>query len=297
MDIMDICRISDIVLFLLSSTQEVDEFGETVMSCIKTLGVPRIASLYDSCPDKQHNSRVKNSLSYYMNHHFRGSKVYSTGEMHALSRHLTSSGLTGVTWRDRHAYIVASQSSFSDGLLTVSGKIRGSCLNTDRLVHVPLLGDFAISRVLDKDGNVLLTGSDTQDALHIPDPLDQEQTWPTDEEIRLANENMGDTDMMDTETLGDNASDAVDIEGHVQPYAHIQSKLARTKRVPKGTSSYQAAWIVDENVDEENEDIEITETHMEQAQQSDEEFEEVDLDEKHVAFDIDEEQERKEYFN
>lgn len=44
--------------------------------------------------------------------------------------------------------------------------------------------------------------------------MDAEQTWPTDEELALA-----------------------------------EKRQARTyvKRVPKGTSAYQAAWILDEN--------------------------------------------------
>ena len=44
----------------------------------------------------------------------------------------------------------------------------------------------------------------------VPDPMEGEQTWPTEEELEEAEK---------------------------------KSKLV--KRVPKGTSSYQAAWIVD----------------------------------------------------
>lgn len=49
---------------------------------------------------------------------------------------------------------------------------------------------------------------------NIPDPMDAEQTWPTDEEIATA---------------------------------ELRQKQKIIKRVPKGTSEYQAAWIPDED--------------------------------------------------
>lgn len=55
---------------------------------------------------------------------------------------------------------------------------------------------------------------ETLDAENVPDPMDAEQTWPTDEELALAD---------------------------------AQQKRKIVKRVPKGTSEYQAAWIPDED--------------------------------------------------
>ena len=49
-------------------------------------------------------------------------------------------------------------------------------------------------------------------AENIPDPLDAEQTWPTDQEL-----------------------------------AEAEKQRKIVKRVPKGTSEYQAAWIPDED--------------------------------------------------
>lgn len=48
---------------------------------------------------------------------------------------------------------------------------------------------------------------------NIPDPMDAEQTWPTEEELAEAEAE--------------------------------QKKKKIVKRVPKGTSAYQAAWIPD----------------------------------------------------
>ena len=76
------------------------------------------------------------------------------------------------------------------------------------------------------------------------DPLanDQEQTWPTAEELELA--------------------------------AKEQSQVK--KRVPKGTSEYQAAWMVS---DEEGEDDEEQVSDEEMITKDDEEDEEEEMDE------------------
>jgi pre-rRNA-processing protein TSR1 len=63
-----------------------------------------------------------------------------------------------------------------------------------------------------------------------PDDLANEQTWPTEEEM---NENIED---MDEVSLPDAAKGTT-------PRV--------VKRVPKGTSEYQAAWIIDESDDDE----------------------------------------------
>lgn len=67
--------------------------------------------------------------------------------------------------------------------------------------------------------------ADDLTANNVPDLLANEQTWPTEEEMMSA--------------PGNNP------EGSTEK---------RVKRVPKGTSAYQAAWIVDD--DEESEDDE-----------------------------------------
>ncbi len=63
-----------------------------------------------------------------------------------------------------------------------------------------------------------------------PDDLANEQTWPTEEEMN------GNIEDMDEVSLPDAAKGTT-------PRV--------VKRVPKGTSEYQAAWIIDESDDDE----------------------------------------------
>jgi pre-rRNA-processing protein TSR1 len=63
-----------------------------------------------------------------------------------------------------------------------------------------------------------------------PDDMENEQTWPTEEEMSGVH--------------GDNQDDSI-------PDANPGTTPKTVKRIPKGMSEYQAAWIIDE-VDEED---------------------------------------------
>ena len=67
--------------------------------------------------------------------------------------------------------------------------------------------------------------------------MQNEQTWPTEEELRA-----GDDVMMDADAdAGDNER-IPDAESGTTPRS-----IVKRKKVPKGMSAYQAAWIVDED--------------------------------------------------
>lgn len=141
------------------------------------------------------------------------------------------------------------------GTLKVTGFLRGKPLNVNGLVHVPGLGDFqmgqidkavdrykldaaarqtadgddemADSEVLNVEVEVLVRADPAKQTSlvkeNVPDEMDAEQTFPTDEEIAAA---------------------------------QAETKRAKlVKRVPKGMSDYQACWIPDiEELDEDDED-------------------------------------------
>ena len=117
-----------------------------------------------------------------------------------------------------------------------------------------------------------------------PDDMANEQTWPTEEEMK------GDPSL---------ASE----ENHHLPDADKLTTPKHVKRVPKGMSEYQAAWIVDESDEDgdsngeegsETEMKEVEEAEMEDINVENEDgLEEAEVDSrKHVAFqDLDMEEE------
>ncbi len=85
-----------------------------------------------------------------------------------------------------------------------------------------------------------------------PDDMANEQTWPTAEEMR------GPTN--------GHTADAI-------PDAQIGTTPKAVRKVPKGTSEYQAAWIIDESDEDDeggDEDAQGGEVEMEEAEEMEE---------------------------
>jgi pre-rRNA-processing protein TSR1 len=254
----------------------------------------------------------------YLEHHFPGDvKLFSMSigsECQKAIRLITGCHPKPILWRDRHSYMIPDRVEFIDsGLLKLTGFIRGAPLSANRLIHLPNLGDFAISKItscplrskdqmmVDTQEHILDTPEDglreSLVSMNEPDPMDGEQTWPTDEEILEAEMS---TLLLDHLTCLD-----------------LTRTDKKKRRVPKGTSSYQAAWIMDpdeEDPEEEeqsfinDDDLEMhaedpawaeeedLEPSLELLQESDEEeYEEVDLEDKKDSFDnaLDKEEEEK----
>ncbi|ROT66365.1 hypothetical protein C7M84_015613 [Penaeus vannamei] len=156
-----------------------------------------------------------------------------------ILRHIGSQKQRSIFFKDNRPHMMAEKVEFEEkgptGTLKVYGYVRGQPLSVNGLVHVPGWGDFQMSHTylledphpLERRGkNATMTNDEPQlieeaDPEHQEtlvstnevDPMEGEQTWPTQEELEEAEEN-------------------------VKP-------KPRTKRVPKGTSEYQAAWILD----------------------------------------------------
>jgi pre-rRNA-processing protein TSR1 len=124
------------------------------------------------------------------------------------------------------------------GSLIVDGYVRYQPLNVNGLVHIPGWGDFQMERIeVRREPGEFIFLEEANPALqeslkseNDPDPMNGEQTWPYQEE-------------MEGQTL-----EADKIED--------DEESEKKKRVPKGTSEYQAAWIKDEDDDKNEENDE-----------------------------------------
>ncbi|XP_014206056.1 pre-rRNA-processing protein TSR1 homolog [Copidosoma floridanum] len=191
-------------------------------------------------------------------------KVMDLNDTNAINilRTAASQKQKTVIYRNKRSYLLAEDIKFhlddnddkkNFGTLEVSGYLHGMPLSVYGLVHIPGLGDYQMSKIMkledpfplvrkskksntdvemDKTNTVEkifnIEDSSKQESLeseNIPDPMDAEQTWPTEEELAEAK---------------------------------AQQKQV-VKLVPKGTSAYQAAWIPDEeglDYDESSDDEE-----------------------------------------
>lgn len=215
----------------------------------------------------------------------------------ALVRTLVTTAPKRMAWRDYRAWMVVEDAAFvpqdaDHGLLKVQGWIRGAPLSANRLVHIPDFGDFAVDRITyaphgtDVDGEsevVMQEANDANAALvpgavlderneeeaddlvseNEPDALANEQTWPTEEEMREAPAHVA---PQEDDTLPPAAPGTTPRE------------ILKRNAEKEGQRRYQAAWIIEsEDEDEDDEDDEDEdEDDMSEDMAEDENFDAVD---------------------
>ncbi|KAF9944828.1 hypothetical protein BGZ72_001917 [Mortierella alpina] len=279
-DIMDAAKVADFIFFVMSAVEEVDKFGEMVLSGIQSQGVPSVVaavSNLETTPAKKH-SDIKKSLLSFTNHFFpEESKVHAldnTAETVNVLRMIANQLPKSITWRDTHPYMLAESLAFEEnpanpavGTLKVTGYARGTHFQANRLVHLQNFGDFQLEKITSAPvfhKSVHMNNGDGMDAEatetvldapvpgeqddlaaeNEPDLLANEQTWPTEEELMEAEERVKNMDPSERPEQSFNSA--------------APKKVIR--RVPKGTSNYQAAWIIDsdhesdEDMDDEDGD-------------------------------------------
>ncbi|XP_041851239.1 pre-rRNA-processing protein TSR1 homolog [Melanotaenia boesemani] len=273
--LLDVAKIADSLVFVLDSTEGWDSYGDHCLSCLFAQGLPSHALVCQGVSDIPVKKRVESrrTLSKITEVRFPDARLFpldSEQDVTLLLRHLGSQRQRKLGFRSRRSHLLAQHVSFTPnrpaegsgsgptglGTLCVSGYVRGHPLRVDRLVHISGHGDFQLSQIdapsdplplnlttarqtkpgkgdiemQDGDGHaspvrvLMKADPSSRESLQTEaevDPMDGEQTWPTEEELLEAEETR---------------------------------KNKRMMKVPKGTSDYQATWIIDEN-EEENGDV------------------------------------------
>ncbi|KAI8458654.1 hypothetical protein BY996DRAFT_6410749 [Phakopsora pachyrhizi] len=270
---------SDFLVASLSALEECSPWGETTLRAIQSMGGPLLGTVGIVCHleslsgGSKESLKTRESLTSFLRYFFPETlllnhiiSVEASQEISAAVRSmltkvpLTSSGGRKPSWREGRARLVGLQVTWEGEHLKVSGHVRGGRFSADRLVHVPFWGDYKVAKItMGNEEKVACSRTEEADDLvsensrSIGDELMAEQTWPTEEEISSAPANKKGA-----------------------------GKLKKSRRVPFGTSEYQAAWIVDldgeeeleeeeeeemrnecENIDEENQNEELLDDEKE----------------------------------
>ncbi|XP_055958411.1 pre-rRNA-processing protein TSR1 homolog [Patella vulgata] len=291
--LLDAVKVADTLLLLISPQDGIDDYGEYCLSCLFGQGLPAVTL---ACPGFKNlavkkQSEARKSLQNTIEKRFPSEKFHALDtpqDALMIVRQLTDQKLRPVYYRENRSHMVAENITFElessesqFGVLKVTGYLRGRTLNVNGLVHLPGWGDFQMNQIdsatdpyplqprkyknkstgdvdMEKETVHVLDKVDPkqQESLEtevIPDPMEGEQTWPTDEELAEA---------------------------------EAQAKNKILKRVPKGTSEYQATWIVDDDEVEE---------HNDKKEDDDEEDDDSDVDEFKDAMEtVDSDEERNE---
>ncbi|XP_049716619.1 pre-rRNA-processing protein TSR1 homolog isoform X2 [Elephas maximus indicus] len=297
--VLDMAKVADTILFLLDSLEGWDSTGDYCLSCLFAQGLPTytlaVQGVSGLPPRKQIDARKK--LSKAVEKRFPDDKLLlldTQQEAGMLLRQLANQKQRHLAFRDRRAYLLAHTADFVPseesnlvGTLKVSGYVRGQTLNVNSLLHIIGHGDFQMKQIdapmdpfplnsgvikfqkdqgmameicatdavvdMEEDLKVLMKADPgRQQSLQsevIPDPMEGEQTWPTEEELSEAND-------------------------------LLKQNCKMVKKVPKGTSSYQAEWILNEEGESGGEGDEYDDTEHEDFMEEESQDESTEEEEK-----------------
>ncbi|KAH8152966.1 uncharacterized protein LAJ45_03193 [Morchella importuna] len=283
---LDACKLADFVVLVLSAQQEVDPHGELLIRSIEAQGISNttvVVQHLETIDPPKRRPDVKKSLHSYISHFFptiaKVNSLESPQEASNVIRTLCTQHPKGVHWRDDRPYLLADEVRWTDADgLAVTGVVRGKGLNADRLIHIQGYGDFQIDRIcecptaapaaasgdsmaLDNTESaaaaVLATPTTEQDTLE--DLAPEAEMQGISDAVSEAPTNMTDRRgvLLDDHHYFDDDIDAINV-----PYE-------APRRLPKGTSSYQAAWILDEDSDasdlEDEEDVAMVDDAVDPA--------------------------------
>lgn len=265
LEILDCLKVSDTTLLLLSanckSDDVIDKWGTRILNMALAQGLPTpIVTIMDleSINPKKRTS-VRSDIQKLIQKSLpdeRAMNFDTNSDALNLLRRIGGQKKNTIHNKANRPHMHVENYNFhadvgcDSGTLQVSGYLRGQSLDVNQLVHIPGLGDYQMSQIdlkhLDQSTNTFTSSTvfakadpDKQTQLireNIPDEMDAEQTWPTEDEI-------------------------------------AQSKMENkklTKKIPKGMSDYQAAWIPDDDdeysqdgsEDDDDEDDESGEDYM-----------------------------------
>ncbi|OMP03080.1 Pre-rRNA-processing protein TSR1 isoform 1 [Corchorus capsularis] len=265
---MEMAKVADLIAFVASATEEsscdyIDSFGSQCLSVFRSLGLPGTAVLIRDLPTelKRRNDAKKICTSSLTSEFPEDCRFYpadTKDDLHKFMWLFKEQRLTTPHWRNQRPYLMAQKvdmvpddSNPGKCTLLLTGYTRAHSLSVNQLVHVSGVGDFQLHKIEIMKDPIPLNARKERDAMdsddiqevqiirslvpdplnqepllveNIPDPLAGEQTWPTEAEMAEADNNQ-------------------------------KQKRLRKRTLPRGTSEYQAAWII-EDTDEEDSDAE-----------------------------------------
>jgi pre-rRNA-processing protein TSR1 len=247
---LELAKVADMVLFVLTAGARPDATGTSIMTAMSLQGIPTIAHVIVSLETLSAKKRAdeKRILSKLAHNSFAETKIHTLekpSDLEALPWALLNQKHHAVRWRQARSQLFADRVEFlpdedgTTGTLKVTGYVRSRAWNVNNLVYLPGFGAFQVSSLqsetdpllakkhsADEMTRVVQPDPEQQDSLQMEvpiDPLAAEQTWPTEEELQNA-----------------------DLEERIRRSKLKQEREGKFVLAPKGTSSYQAAWIADD---------------------------------------------------
>lgn len=260
---MEMAKVADLIAFVASASSfseestsyYIDSFGNQCLSVFRSLGLPSTAVLIRDLPTdlKKRKDLKKMCISSLTSEFPEDCKFYAADtkdELHKFLWLFKEQRLTVPHWRNQRPFlmaqkvdVVADDCNSGKCTLLLHGYLRAHCLSVNQLVHISGAGDFQLGKIEILKDPFPLNARKESDAMesdeihdlevirtlspdplklepllveNVPDPLAGEQTWPTEAEMAEADQNK-------------------------------KHRKQKKRALPRGTSEYQAAWIVDDS--------------------------------------------------
>ncbi|KAL8921903.1 MAG: hypothetical protein Q9208_005507 [Pyrenodesmia sp. 3 TL-2023] len=260
---MDACRVADFVVFLLSPKQDASEESEQLIRAIEGQGISNVLTMVqnlDSIQPAKKQPQVVASLKSYITHFFpTQDKVHSLDsdrECANVIRSLCTTTPKGVVWREDRSWMLVEdlqwpeieQASSVAEEVVLTGVVRGKGLKANRLVQVGDWGHFQIEKITDatlpttrkRKADEMTVDSEDGAATVLETPDDDQDDL---DELAPQEEVMGDAyEVPMSETTSERKG--VLLDDHHYYSDEDRNMPPPPKKLPKGTSSYQAAWFL-----------------------------------------------------
>lgn len=261
MNAMDVCKLADVVVFVLSAAEDIGDEAHTLLKGIEGQGVTNALFVVQDAkahlPDNKLGKRLA-ELKIQAGHYFpdpdKMAVLDHKNECALLLRKICTSSTKGIRWRDARSWMLVEDTRWlgstdaDTSSVVLTGIVRGKSLNADRLVHVPGWGEYQIARIAQIPSKPLKRKAD-----EITMDEDCKESLPTAEQDDLAELAPEQVEMADAaSTIGRSEQKGVLLDDHhyfSDDNSHIPDKPSR---LPAGTSNYQAAWYLDDISDSED---------------------------------------------
>jgi pre-rRNA-processing protein TSR1 len=267
MSCLDAGRVADFVIFVLSPEQEVDPLGELIVRSVESQGLSTLLTVVqglDKVEPPKRRPQVLSSLKSYITHfHPDQEKVHnldSRQECANLIRSLCTITPKGVRWREERSWMLVDEVQWpeNDENVVITGVVRGKGLKADRLVQVGDWGDFQIEKIT---AALLATKKRKTDEMAVDESGEENVLEaPTGEQDNLdelaPEEIMMEDDMDAAISVATTEKRGVLLDDHHYFSDDETHMPAIPKRLPKGTSAYQAAWFLGDNFSDSGSDYE-----------------------------------------
>jgi pre-rRNA-processing protein TSR1 len=273
---LDVCQLADWVVLVLSAEQQIGEEEDQFIRALEGQGITNvlcvIQGVTEAIPVPRRSkviTEAKSEMTRYLPNLDKLWTLDSPADCANVVRSLCTASSRGVRWRDQRSWMLIENLEWKEAhddqdssTVAVTGTVRGKALNPDRLVHIPGWGDFQIGQVTELPQRKTQNGQEDrmEDVVkrHVPSP-DQDDLLtlaPEDEEMHLREA---------TSTVVTDTHKGVLLDDHHYFSDDNSYMPPPPKRLPKGTSAYQAAWYLDnvsdsdsDIVDDENQDMDVT---------------------------------------